>query len=688
MLKNSLTRLQFSSLLILLVLGTLPAIVRLPWLVSVVCLLPIIIHFIKPLLYRKICTLLLLLLLIVTILLSFDSWFSGDAIIAFICALLWLKSVEIKGPRDVWILIFAVCVVMALNALFGIGLWQMLHLFVVVCCLLFTMICLQSSADGLASKVMLQRSVLYFVIALPLTAILFFMLPRVPGPLWDMGLAMGLPVKMVLEKKPTAAIEGTLKSGVVNSLQLDNSAVLVAEFEGAVPSKSLLYWRGAVFWDYDGEKWSLPEKWSTRANLVRNAIKGKVAREQAIAQGSEQVSYKMRVSAHGGHWLYALDMPYLSAPETFLSKEYQLVSMRKVNKEFTYNMQSYLNYSARLPLTESQKKRALLLPENSNPEIIKLGRKLSINDQGERLKSDDEIIAIASRWYANAGLTHSAKHSISADRNSLDQFLIEKKPGSVEHVAGSFVMLMRATGIPARLVSGYRGGNIIALTNFVIVKQGHAHVWPEVWSRSKGWQRVEAKDFIMSVSQQAQAPKALPKTKAETVKKEKAPVKKAPAVKKLSAQEQCQASWLCRWMQGTEHWVVNFDADKQLQAMNSLGLVKGTVGRLMLFTALSIVLLLLIYRAIAYWLIRRKRCLREVGYTLFCNTMTKRGCAPESDECPANYQQRLMVKFPQHEQQLPLLMKSYLHGQYGQEQQNKVYLTMVKRFIALSKLRD
>ncbi|MCP4323461.1 MAG: DUF3488 domain-containing transglutaminase family protein [Alteromonadales bacterium] len=687
MLKNSLTRLQFSALLTLLALGTLPALVRLPWLVSLVCLLPIAVHFIKPIMYRKITSLLLLLLLLLTIVLSFDSWFSGDAIIAFICTLLWLKSTEINSKRDVWILVFAVCVVMALNALFGIGLWQMLHLFVVICCLLFTMLCMQITSDQASIWQMIQRSFLYFVIALPLTAILFFMLPRVPGPLWDMGLAMGLPVKMVLEKKPTAAIEGTLKSGVVNSLQLDNSAVLVAEFEGAVPSKSLLYWRGAVFWDYDGERWSLPEKWSSRANLARQAVKGKAAREQAISEGSEMVRYKMRVSAHGGHWLYALDMPSLSAPETLLSKDYQLISIRKVNKEFTYNMASYLSYSATIPLTEKQQQRALTLPENSNPKIVQLGQELALDKSGKRLQSDNEIIAVASRWYANAGLTHSAKHSISADRNSLDQFLIEKKPGSAEHVAGSFVLLMRAAGIPARLVTGYRGGNIIALTNFVIVKQGHAHVWPEVWSSDKGWQRVEAKDFIMSVSHQAAAPKSVPEKK-QAKQQPKKEVKKAPAVKKLSAQEQCQASWLCRWLQGAEHWIVEFDADKQLQAMNSLGLVKGTVGRLMLFTALSIVLLLLVYRAVTYYLARRKRCLRQLGYELFCKTMSKSGCERELNECPATYHQRLLVMFPQYEPQLQLLMKTYLDGQYGKATDKKSYLVMVKRFIGLSKLRD
>ncbi|MCP5079276.1 MAG: DUF3488 domain-containing protein, partial [Psychromonas sp.] len=184
MLKNSLTRLQFSALLTLLALGTLPALVRLPWLVSLVCVLPIVVHFIKPIMYRKITSILLLLLLLLTIVLSFDSWFSGDAIIAFICTLLWLKSTEINSKRDVWILVFAVCVVMALNALFGIGLWQMLHLFVVICCLLFTMLSMQITSDQVSIWSMMQRSFLYFVIALPLTAILFFMLPRVPGPLW------------------------------------------------------------------------------------------------------------------------------------------------------------------------------------------------------------------------------------------------------------------------------------------------------------------------------------------------------------------------------------------------------------------------------------------------------------------------------------------------------------------------
>ncbi len=666
-----------AAVFVLLALATLPAIVRLPVQVSLVCILPVLLHLIPRGKWRKVTTIGLLVMLVATIVISFDSWFGGDAIMAFICGLLWLKSSEMAGARDSWLLMLAVCIVTALNALFGISLWQMLHLLVVVWLLLLNVMILQSSDAKRAIGMLVRRSAFYFSISLPFAAILFFMLPRVPGPLWDVGIAMGMPVKMILEKTRTPAISGTLEVGQVSKLQKSDAPVLIAEFEGTIPSKSRLYWRGAVFWDYDGERWQLAEGWDRRRNIMHNALKGKQAFQSAITNGEDMVSYKVRVSPHDGHWLYGLDAPFKTAPETVLSKNYQLLSIRPLSREFEYEMKSYLKYQGTQPLLESQKDRALNIPDNTNPRITTLGQRIAT----ENVSVDDRIAA-ATRWYYEAGLQHSLLNNIDVGPNNLDTFLFDEKFGGSEYLAGSFVMLMRAAGIPARLVTGYRGGNVIALTNFIVVKQGHAHAWLEVWTGNSGWSRIDPMDVVSTATVPAQKkPETAPQTEQQKQKNTQITKKKKD---KKETSSLCEGEWFCSWLQNIEMWVVKFDAKKQLDTLDSIGLMRGTVGRMLLMTGVTIFLLMVFYMLMSELLKRRREDPLQLSYQRFATEMGKRGCEQGIGECPSVYCQRLSEQFPAHKDAIGTIICAYLDVQYGKKEENKLFTIMVKRFLAMT----
>lgn len=673
---------QSRVLLLLLVVATVPAILRLPFQISIVCVLPALIHFLPNKKWQKIAAVVLLLLLMVTIVGSYDSWFDGNAIMAFICGLLWLKSSEIKGPRDVWLIMLAVSIVTGLNALFGISLLQMIHLLTVMWLLLFNVMVMQSSDVEACWLLLIKRSVLYLVIALPFAAILFFMLPRVPGPLWDVGIAMGLPVKMMLETSKTPAITGSLKAGQVRSLQLSNAPVLVAEFDSAIPSKSRLYWRGAVFWDFDGEEWTLEKGWDKRANIMRSALKGKQAYDQALSTGKDPINYKVRVSPHGGYWLYGLDMPYSSAPETIVTQDYQLLSIRPIHQEFEYEMKSYLRYQATQPLSDEHRQRALQIPLKTNPRIFSLGEKLALDN----VLIEDRVAA-ASRWYFDANLKHQIVNDVEEGRNSLDSFLFDKKAGSAEHLAGSFVMLMRAASVPSRLVTGYRGGNVIALTNFIVVKQGHAHVWLETWSNKSGWMRVDPKNFVAKGDNRLSKKNDDLSSKGETTTQPTA-VKNENS-NSVSSTQHCSDSWFCSWIESVESWVVHFDANKQLETIDSIGLVRGTVGRLLLLTIATICTLLLLYVLVGQWLKRRTENPLQASFICFSTEMERRGCPTLSNECPSVYGQRLVEYFPKHNEALQLIMSRYIELYYGGrcsqlEHDHTHFSAMVKRFLAMT----
>jgi hypothetical protein len=75
--------------------------------------------------------------------------------------------------------------------------------------------------------------------------------------------------------------------------------------------------------------------------------------------------------------------------------------------------------------------------------------------------------------------------------NSVDEFLFSTRRGFCEHFASAFTFVMRAAGVPARVVTGYQGGEFNPLGGYLVVRQSDAHAWSEVWIDGAGWVRVD-----------------------------------------------------------------------------------------------------------------------------------------------------------------------------------------------------
>jgi hypothetical protein len=76
-------------------------------------------------------------------------------------------------------------------------------------------------------------------------------------------------------------------------------------------------------------------------------------------------------------------------------------------------------------------------------------------------------------------------------RDSIDQFLFTTRRGFCEHYSGAFTFLMRAAGVPARIVTGYLGGQYNELGEYYLITQSDAHAWSEVWLEGRGWVRID-----------------------------------------------------------------------------------------------------------------------------------------------------------------------------------------------------
>ena len=659
--------------LLTLVLAAAPSLFALPIWVTAIAFAGGTLPFIAPLRkkwYAKAAAFTLLAASCFGIWASFESLFSGKAVLSFFITVVFLKWSESRTRRDFLLLIFAAVILAAVGALYWENLLSMIHTFVIVLSLVISLIAIHADSSLLTKRFLFKTSMQLFILGMPLMVLLFTTFPRIPGPLWDIGLAFGLPLKALMDRSPGDHGKSmVLQPGGIQKASKQNDNVLVAEFEGAVPYKSQLYWRGAVFWEYDGETWTLPKNWDNRSRLLKNKIRLKELDKQ-LTMRANPVNYTLRVMENGGRWLYGLDIPAASAPEAFMSEDFQLLSIRKlVGKEPKFKMRGYLDYNVGLKITDDRRKRALAWPENTNPRLLALGKKIASekNTTDEILHEVYEILADGKYQYDNS-------HVIDPGTDLLDRYFFDDKKGGSEYLAGSFVMLMRAAGVPARLVSGYRGGSIIALTNFVIVKSSDAHVWPEIWHDKKGWMRVEPKDIVLPPVKKAKtvANKAEKKTVNQiTVQKAKSDT--APLQKRKSAKSKSEKSDEKGWefpsflsfFSSLQKWVINYNPERQTDLLESAGLEKSNWLDLLLGSAFGVFTLLATYFGLAKWFTRERLDPVTKTWKRFCKTLEKIGLEKLSQECPRDFKRRVCAEKPDLASAFEDIISKYIEIQYG-----------------------
>lgn len=627
--------------------------------------------------------------------LGFESWFSGDAVLSFFIVVVFLKWGEARTRRDYLLLIFAAVILAAAGTLYWENLLNLLHMLAVVFLLTASLVAIHLDGSRATPFFLVRRSGLLFGLALPLMLLLFVTLPRIPGPLWDIGLAFGLPVKAMMERgNGSFGKAKSLQPGGIHRAGQEKENVLVAEFEGAVPYKSRLYWRGPVFWDYDGEKWQLPEGWDDRSRLLSRAIRTKKRLDREVHYRKDPVRYTLRVMPNGGRWLYGLDLPAAPAPEAFISDEYQLLSIRKIDDhEPKFEMVSYLDYAAGKELSAEQRAKGISWPGKSNPRLRALGRELAA-----RHRSAEEILPKALALLASDKYRFDAGHVIAPGADALDRFFFDEKRGGAEYLAGSFALLMRAAGVPSRLVSGYRGGTIIALTKFVIVKRADAHVWVEVWQEGKGWFRVEPKDIVLppeTQGAQAQPEKGKESSvKIETKKAAPPPVADAPekgqkvaAPAPVQRQERWRLPSISSLLGGMQKWVIRYDPNRQMELLKGVGIKEGTWLDLLLGGAAGVLALLGIYLWAAWWRGRSKLDRVAQSWLAFCRRMEKLGVKKAGQECPRDYLERVNREQPRLAAAAQDIIVRYIEIRYGEDRSARaaaLFQRQVQRFISMT----
>lgn len=330
-----------------------------------------------------------------------------------------------------------------------------------------------ASPDGHGAASVLKKNAVLCLQALPVVVLIMSVFPRFDGSFGG-------------GRKARFGFADDLAPGDIAELAGDASVAFRVRFpEGRPPPPRDLYWRGTVLWDTDGFNWynsfSIPESRTTPLSpgvLVQDIV----------------------VEPHAKRFLFAIDAPSSAVPREDGGRIVTLDGGLLQNRDVIFTPFSYRarsNIGLRWPdgafgppsaaqepvLPPSWRKRALALPGHLDGDVTKLARSFS---DGE--SSPPEIVAKALDYFANGGFSYTLKPSPMA---GLKAFLFDEKRGFCEHFASAFAVLMRAAGIPARVVVGYQGAEYDPWGAYWLVRQNEAHAWDEVWIDGRGWVRVD-----------------------------------------------------------------------------------------------------------------------------------------------------------------------------------------------------
>ncbi|MGI8560171.1 MAG: transglutaminase TgpA family protein [Luteimonas sp.] len=302
-------------------------------------------------------------------------------------------------------------------------------------------------------------------IGLPLALAAFWLFPRIGTPLW------GVPERALARP----GLSDRMAPGEWIDILTDDSPALRATFSGPEPRREDMYWRGPVLSDFDGRAW-------TQSGWLRNLPPAE------IVPSTPRYDYMLEVEPTDRRQLVALELPLTTPEGVQRLLDHGLFAARPLSTLTRWQMRSAPPRAFEPALKVTLRQHALRLPEGYNPRTLALARRWRA-DAGAGVAADAAIVERAMQWIR--GEFAYTLETPLLGRNSVDEFLFEQKAGFCEHFSSSFTVLMRAAGIPARVVTGYVGGYRNAYGGYWLVRRSDAHAWVEVWLPERGWVRVD-----------------------------------------------------------------------------------------------------------------------------------------------------------------------------------------------------
>ena len=401
-----------------------------------------------------------------------------DAGVTLVVVLLALKTLELRARRDALVVFFLGFFALLTNFFYSQSLPVAAAMLVGLLGLLTALVNAHRPVGEPSLRESAAVALRMALAGAPIMLALFLFFPRF-APLW------GIPSDALTGR---SGLSSTMEVGQVAKLALDDGIALRVKFDGAPPPQGELYFRGPVLSRFDGRQWT------ARGGPGFEGL-GLPPPSDLQVQG-EPVRYEVTLEPSHRPWLLTLDVaPH--APElpegrgARLTGDLQWLSPRPVTELLRYRAESYPRFHYGLAGGDGKPRRDLdeylRLPAGYNPRTLALAEQLRAQvGEGNALA----LVQVALERLRRGGYVYTLEPGV-AGQHTADEFWFDTKAGFCEHISSAFVVLLRAAGVPARIVTGYQGGELNGVDGFWVVRHADAHAWTEVWDARRGWLRVD-----------------------------------------------------------------------------------------------------------------------------------------------------------------------------------------------------
>ncbi len=563
---------------------------------------------------------------------EFGTLLGRDSGVSSLVLLAGFKIFEIKHERDFYISCFLGYFLVVTNFLYTQTIGTAIYMACTVLVMTLSLVLFNDTQGKLPTRASAKISAALLLQSIPVMLILFFLFPRISGPLW------GMPQDAY---SGITGVDDEMTPGSISQLIQSDKVAFRADFRDTRPEQSKLYWRGPVLLHTDGTTWS------------RDKPKYHAAKPPEML--SDPVTYAITLEAHNKEWLYALDMPGqhpdLEIGQSWMTSDFQLITQNPVTLRIRYDLTSYPKYRI-TKLHEDELKIALQLPKHKHSKTKKLVRQW----QNEGL-SEDQIIDRALKLFNEDNFYYTFRPPL-LENDHVDEFLFETKQGFCEHYANAFTVMMRAAGIPARIVLGYQGGEYNPAGDYFIVRQRNAHAWTEVWRREQGWTRIDPTAAVSPLRIIEGIESALPDD-----------ILGVPLI--FSKNNFARKVWQRlshRWdaiNNQWNQWVINYGTKKQKEFLGKFGLEDvNWSGMIFLIIAFTTLIILYLVFVLLRTTPQNKDPVKNL-YNQFCKKLSRFGIHHEVHEGPVTFAKRAVLERSDLAAQINNITDTYIAIRYG-----------------------
>ena len=585
--------------------------------------------------------------------LHFHTWLGKDAGIAFLVILACLKMLEMHARRDGMAVVFVCYFLLIGQLLYSQSLLSAIYLLVCICVLVSTQLALQYQQMAPRFLTRFFSGFKVIGLAIPLALIFFLLFPRIQSPLW--GKPGG--------SNATTGLSDSMEMGNVADLALSDQIAFRVKFNGIKPAPSQLYWRAVVLDKFDGRRWT------TDAKSVPTV-------DSAPATGA-LLSQEIIMEPHNQTWLFGLDRPIGVTNSTagnelrsFVTQHGEMRAGAPIQERIRYTITSDLNVPlaknsprpvSKLERLEAQEK-SLPLPIGFNPMTLNWAQQLR--------QASNNPIELTNRVLS---FFHEQpfRYTLSPPPlgvNQIDDFMFGTQAGFCEHYASAFVVIMRAMHIPARVVTGYQGGETNSVDGLLTVRQADAHAWAEIWIDQQGWIRVDPTAAVAPSRVERGIASSFPNRGIGNF----LGLERQNWITNLG--QQLRSRWDAvnsAW----NLWALNYNLDKQKNLLSSItgiqNLQAADIGVAMMIAASFVVAIL------SLLLLNKKEPVSDLDklYLRFCKRMENQGYPRLPNEGALDYAQRLS-KALHHSQEINTFLALYSRCKYGKGYNSEQYQSL------------